>query len=132
MNKIMYVCFSFKNMKRFSLEIVVFICGAVVMAYQIVGSRMLGPYVGTSIMVDSSIDGDYVRVDITDNGVGITRDDMEKLFVPFPGILVAGNVSGTGLGLSISKSIIELHGGQIWAYSEGLDKGSVFSFTIPL
>jgi len=44
-------------MKRFFLEIVVFICGAVVMAYEIIGSRMLGPYVGTSYEVWTSIIG---------------------------------------------------------------------------
>jgi len=44
-------------MKKYFLEIVVFICGAVVMAYEIIGSRMLGPYVGTSMMVWSSIIG---------------------------------------------------------------------------
>jgi len=44
-------------MKRFFLETVVFICGAVVMAYEIIGSRMLGPYVGTSISVWTSIIG---------------------------------------------------------------------------
>lgn len=44
-------------MKRFTLEIVVFICGAVVMAYEIIGSRMLGPYVGTSMFVWTSIIG---------------------------------------------------------------------------
>lgn len=44
-------------MKKFTLEIVVFICGAVVMAYEIIGSRMLGPYVGTSMFVWTSIIG---------------------------------------------------------------------------
>lgn len=44
-------------MKRFLLEITVFVCGAVVMAFEIVGSRMLGPYVGTSAFVWSSIIG---------------------------------------------------------------------------
>ena len=44
-------------MKRFTLEVVVFICGAVVMAYEIIGSRMLGPYVGTSMFVWTSIIG---------------------------------------------------------------------------
>jgi predicted membrane-bound spermidine synthase len=44
-------------MKKYFLEIVVFVCGAVVMAYEIVGSRMLGPYVGTSMVVWSSIIG---------------------------------------------------------------------------
>lgn len=44
-------------MKKYTLEIIVFICGAVVMAYEIVGSRMLGPYVGTSMFVWTSIIG---------------------------------------------------------------------------
>lgn len=44
-------------MKKFTLEIIVFICGAVVMAYEIIGSRMLGPYVGTSMFVWTSIIG---------------------------------------------------------------------------
>lgn len=44
-------------MKKYSLEIIVFICGAVVMAFEIIGSRMLGPYVGTSIFVWTSIIG---------------------------------------------------------------------------
>ncbi len=44
-------------MKKYTLEIVVFICGAVVMAYEIIGSRLLGPYVGTSMFVWTSIIG---------------------------------------------------------------------------
>ena len=44
-------------MKKFFLEVVVFICGAVVMAFEIIGSRMLGPYVGTSFFVWSGIIG---------------------------------------------------------------------------
>lgn len=44
-------------MKKYTLEIIVFICGAVVMAYEIIGSRMLGPYVGTSMFVWTSIIG---------------------------------------------------------------------------
>lgn len=47
----------FSNMKKIDLEIVVFFCGAVVMAYEIIGSRMLGPFVGTSMVVWSSIIG---------------------------------------------------------------------------
>lgn len=52
-----YICTFEKFMKKFLLEIIVFICGAVVMAFEIVGSRMLGPYVGTSIFVWTGIIG---------------------------------------------------------------------------
>jgi PAS domain S-box-containing protein len=86
---------------------------------------------GSRILINLTGSDASVRIEIEDQGVGIRKEDLDKLFTPFPGILVEGNVSGTGLGLSISKGIVELHGGQIWAMSEGLDKGSKFIFTIP-
>ena len=55
--KISYICGTKMIIKKFSLEVVVFMCGAVVMAYEIIGSRILGPYVGTSMVVWSSIIG---------------------------------------------------------------------------
>jgi len=86
---------------------------------------------GYEIVVDVVETGEGVQFSVSDHGVGIREEDMGKLFTPFPGILVDGNVSGTGLGLSICKGIVELHGGEIWAESEGKGKGSTFSFTIP-
>ena len=68
---------------------------------------------------------------VRDTGVGLTKEDIPKLFKPFPGIHTEGNPEGTGLGLSICKGIVELHGGRIWAESEGRGKGSTFSFTTP-
>jgi len=68
---------------------------------------------------------------VHDEGIGLTPEDMTKLFKPFPGIRVEGNKAGSGLGLSICIGIIELHGGHIWAESKGPGKGSTFSFTIP-
>jgi signal transduction histidine kinase len=71
---------------------------------------------------------------VTDNGRGIPKDDQEKLFEKFgliKGSYATNNSSeGTGLGLYICKSIIKMHKGEIWAYSEGRDKGATFSFSL--
>lgn len=67
---------------------------------------------------------------IRDNGIGIAKEDQEKIFDAFYRINSTSKVSGTGLGLSHCKKIIELHDGQIWLESE-LGKGSTFYFSIP-
>ncbi|MFX1321611.1 MAG: PAS domain S-box protein [Promethearchaeota archaeon] len=76
--------------------------------------------------------------EIKDNGIGLTKDEIGRLFKKFERInhpIGAKNVgikdSGTGLGLYISKGIVEAHGGEIWAKSEGLNKGTTFSFFLP-
>ena len=69
---------------------------------------------------------------ITDTGIGISEDDLERIFDSFEQVgpaQIAG-YEGTGLGLAISKQFVEMHGGMIWANSE-LGKGSTFTFTIP-
>ena len=71
---------------------------------------------------------------VRDNGIGITRENLEHVFEPFkraPGAL-AGGSSGLGLGLSVVRRIIELHGGHIEANSEGLTTGSEFIAWLPL
>jgi signal transduction histidine kinase/ligand-binding sensor domain-containing protein len=75
---------------------------------------------------------DHVEIVIQDNGVGIHRDIIDKLFeiehkVSSPGTNGEG---GTGLGLILCKEFVEKHGGQIWLTSE-LGNGSSFYFTIP-
>jgi signal transduction histidine kinase len=69
---------------------------------------------------------------ISDTGVGIAPDELPHVFEQFRQVdaLPRGSIGGTGLGLSISKSLIELHGGRIWAESEP-GKGSTFGFTLP-
>lgn len=73
-------------------------------------------------------------VSIMDNGKGIGKEDMSKLFQKFSMVgtnyLIKQNAQGTGLGLYLSKSMIELMNGKIWAESEGEGKGSKFSFTL--
>jgi signal transduction histidine kinase len=65
---------------------------------------------------------------IRDNGKGIDKEIMPKLFTKF----TTKSFQGTGLGLYISKSIIEAHGGQIWAENNNDGKGATFSFSLPL
>jgi signal transduction histidine kinase len=67
-----------------------------------------------------------VETSVADTGIGIPGDLIARLFEPF----FTTRASGIGMGLSISRSIIEAHGGRIWADSSA-DQGSVFHFTIP-
>ena len=73
-------------------------------------------------------------VAVTDSGIGINAEDLEAIFRPFEQLTRGAyqNTQGTGLGLSLTKSIVELHGGEIWAESDGPEQGATFSFTIPL
>ncbi|MDJ0829434.1 MAG: ATP-binding protein [Desulfobacterales bacterium] len=75
-----------------------------------------------------------MQVSVTDSGIGIKAEDLETIFKPFEQLKSAEyqNTQGTGLGLSLTKSIVELHGGQIWAKSDGPEQGATFTFTIPL
>jgi two-component system sensor kinase FixL len=66
------------------------------------------------------------RVSVADSGGGIADDVLEKLFQPF----MTTKPQGMGVGLSISRSIIEAHGGRIWAEANPRG-GTIFRFTLP-
>ena len=81
-----------------------------------------------SVSVESK-DGQAI-VSVKDNGQGIDPEILPKLFTKFASKSETG---GTGLGLFISKSIIEAHGGKIWAENNSDGKGgAAFSFSLPL
>jgi PAS domain S-box-containing protein len=75
---------------------------------------------------------------VSDTGVGLTEKEKNVLFTRFGKIeryeegLEEIDVKGSGLGLYICKEIIKLHGGQIWAESEGRNKGSIFNVKLPI
>jgi two-component system, OmpR family, sensor histidine kinase VicK len=72
--------------------------------------------------------GKEVIVKIQDSGLGIDPDIMPRLFTKF----ATKSYSGTGLGLFISKSIVETHGGKMWAENNLDGKGATFLFTLPI
>ena len=73
-------------------------------------------------------DGGKLIVEVQDTGRGIASGDLKRIFDPFEQEAGArtGSQAGLGLGLAISRSIVEMHGGTIEAFSEGLGKGSTF------
>lgn len=88
-----------------------------------------------NIIIHLSESKDSFYISIQDTGVGLTAEDMEKLFKKFGKIERYGknmdvDIEGSGLGLYISKEIIELHGGSIWVESEGINKGSIFKIRL--
>lgn len=93
------------------------------------------PQNGT-ITISFLLAGKMVEVSVTDDGKGIAPQDLSKLFQKFGKIdndyLTIQNVQGTGLGLYISKAITQLHGGNMWVHSDGIGKGSTFTFSLPL
>jgi PAS domain S-box-containing protein len=72
---------------------------------------------------------DTIRIEISDSGVGIAPEFLEKIFDAFE--QVDRRREGLGLGLAISKAIVEMHGGTIRAHSEGIGKGATFTVELP-
>jgi two-component system sensor kinase FixL len=79
------------------------------------------------VVVETTQSGDTVEVAISDSGSGIAADVENRLFSPF----VTTKARGLGLGLAISRSIVESHGGRLWATS-GPTVGATFRFSLPL
>jgi signal transduction histidine kinase len=87
---------------------------------------------GGNVNVKVEEDSGYIKVTVTDNGIGIPPRELPRIFERFYQVEthLTRRYGGMGLGLSVAKAMIELHGGRIWAESEG--KGSRFTFLLPM
>jgi signal transduction histidine kinase len=81
-----------------------------------------------SIVAQKSADSQEVVVSVKDTGCGIDQEILPRLFSKF---VTKSETGGTGLGLFICKSIVEAHGGKIWAENNKSEKGATFSFCLP-
>jgi C4-dicarboxylate-specific signal transduction histidine kinase len=79
------------------------------------------------LTIRSSLDDAQVAVAVKDCGIGLTAEDQNRLFNAF----FSTKPGGLGIGLSICRSIIEAHGGRLWA-SANADHGATFQFVLPL
>lgn len=86
-----------------------------------------------TIWIEANVDGDYLKISVTDNGAGISQEDLPHVFDQFYRTEKSRSRSfgGAGLGLAICKKVIKNHGGKIWAESTP-DVGTTFCFTLPI
>ena len=89
---------------------------------------------GGAITVEVRPQGGALLVTVSDNGIGLAPEAVERIFNLFSQEKVARDPadSGLGIGLSLARRIVELHGGSLTAYSAGLGQGSTFSMLLPM
>ncbi len=103
---------------------------------QILGNLVSNAYKyspeGTSVTVRVVEEGEYVHIDVADQGMGIPQEEQAQLFEKFfrSKEVINRGINGTGLGLFVVKHLVTAHGGRIWLTSE-VGKGTTVSFTLP-
>jgi light-regulated signal transduction histidine kinase (bacteriophytochrome) len=83
------------------------------------------------VAISADREGAEWLISVRDNGIGIHPADAERIFGIFQRAHAAAEYPGTGIGLAICKTIIERHGGHIWAES-CVGEGTTFKFTLPM
>src|SRR5205823_6117158 len=95
--------------------------------------RLTGDWAGRALPLAESAFAEFLKISVTDSGIGISPDDLERLFRPFSQIDsgLARKFEGTGLGLAMVKLLAELHGGAV-AVESAVGEGSRFTIWLPL
>ena len=82
---------------------------------------------GGDLTVKSQVQDNQLQFSVSDTGVGLPTEKVDQIFSPF----FTTKPQGSGMGLAISRSIVESHGGQLWA-SANSGGGATFDFTLPI
>ena len=70
---------------------------------------------------------EWIQVTVRDTGPGLRHESLERIF----DIFETDSTTGTGVGLAVSRSIVEAHGGKLWADPDAVD-GAVFHYALPI
>ncbi len=99
----------------------------------LVSNALKFTHTGGTVSISAVTEHDQVIISVSDNGVGMSEETLNKLFKLITTITTTGtaNEKGSGLGLMLCKEFVEKNGGKIWVESE-LGKGSKFMFTLPI
>ena len=84
------------------------------------------------IDISAELQGDEWVISVSDNGIGISPEYAEKVFVIFQRLHTRDQYEGTGIGLSIAKKIVEFHGGRMWVDLDCTAPGTTIRFTLPV
>ncbi len=101
--------------------------------HNLVGNALKYTPTGGKVCVRVGEDNGVLRVDVADNGIGISEDEQELVFEKFyrSKDKRIGSITGSGIGLALARQVVRLHGGDIRVQS-AVDKGSTFTMTVPL
>jgi len=100
----------------------------------LVGNAVKFTPAGGAVTVRAARQGDQVWIAVEDSGVGIAKDELARIWDPFYQVEspMRRRHGGSGLGLAIVRRLVELHGGVVRAESDGENRGSRFSFSLPV
>jgi len=100
----------------------------------ILGNALTFTPAGGRVVIKTLGEEGGVRVEIADDGIGLARENLEKIFEKFYQVdnSYTRKVGGIGIGLTLAQEIVNAHGGKIWAESDGLGRGARIIFTLPI
>ena len=89
---------------------------------------------GSRIKISLKSDENINEIKVEDNGCGISTEHLPRIFERFYRVDPSRSRAngGSGIGLTIAMTLVKAHGGKIWVESEGIGKGSCFTFTLPI